>query len=211
MITKRQREIIIGTILGDGYLQKTGKKNARLKLEHSEKQRDYIFWKYQELKNLMQDKPKKIVRYNPKWKKEYIYYRCQTHSMPFLGKLKRYFYDDNGKKVIPTNIKNLLKSELSLAVWYMDDGYYYKRDEVIYIYLPKYKEEELERLKLVLKDNFDVEIKVIYKKGYPCIYLNKEETKKFFNMVGKYIVECMRYKTPLDPVTTGGEKPKGST
>ena len=211
MITKRQKEIIIGTILGDGYLQKTGKKNARLKLEHSEKQRDYIFWKYQELRNLMQDKPKKIIRYNPKWKKEYIYYRCQTHSMLFLGKLKGYFYDDNGKKVIPTNIKNLLKSELSLAVWYMDDGYYYKRDQVIYIYLPKYKEEELERLKLTIKDNFDIEIKVIYKKEYPCIYLNKEETKKFFKMVGKYIIECMRYKTPLDPVTTGGEKPKGST
>jgi hypothetical protein len=211
MITKRQREIIIGTILGDGYLRKTGKKNARLKLEHSEKQRDYIFWKYQELKNLMQDKPKKIVRYNPKWKKKYIYYRCQTHSMPFLGKLKRYFYDDNGKKVIPTNIKNLLKSELSLAVWYMDDGYCYKRDQVIYIYLHKYKEEELERLKLALKDNFNIETKVIYKKGYPCIYLDKGETKKFFKIVGKYIIECMRYKTPLDPVTTGGEKPKGST
>jgi len=198
MVTKRQREIIIGTILGDGYLQKIGKKNARLKLEHPEKQRDYIFWKYQELKNLMQDRPKKTERYNPKWKKEYIYYRCQTHSTPLLGKLKRYFYDDDGKKVIPINIKNLLKSELSLAVWYMDDGYYHKKDQVVYIYLPKYKEEELERLKLALKDNFDIQTKVIYKKGYPGIYLNKEEARKFFRIIGKYIVECMKYKTPLD-------------
>jgi hypothetical protein len=60
MVSKKQREILIGTILGDGYLQKTGKRNARLKLEHSEKQKDYIFWKYEELKNLMQDRPKRI-------------------------------------------------------------------------------------------------------------------------------------------------------
>ena len=59
MITKRQYEIILGTIMGDGYIQMTGKKNARLRFEHSEKQKDYINWKWQELKNWMQDKPKK--------------------------------------------------------------------------------------------------------------------------------------------------------
>jgi hypothetical protein len=119
MVSKRQREILIGTILGDGYLQKTGKRNARLKLEHSEKQKDYIFWKYEELKNLMQDRPKRIERFNPKWGKTYVYYRCQTHSMPLLGRYKRYFYDEGGKKKVPENIEKLLRSPLSLAVWYM--------------------------------------------------------------------------------------------
>jgi hypothetical protein len=101
MVTKRQKEILIGTILGDGYLQKTGKRNARLKLEHSERQRDYLWWKYEELKNLMQDKPKRIERYNPVWKRTYVYYRCQTHSMPILGRLKRRFYDEQGRKAHP--------------------------------------------------------------------------------------------------------------
>ena len=34
-----QKQILYGTILGDGYLQKTGEKNARLRLEHGEKQK----------------------------------------------------------------------------------------------------------------------------------------------------------------------------
>jgi Ni,Fe-hydrogenase I cytochrome b subunit len=81
MVTKRQKEILIGTILGDGYLQKTGKRNARLKLEHSERQRDYLWWKYEQLRNLMQDKPKRIERYNPIWKRTYVYYRCQSRCL----------------------------------------------------------------------------------------------------------------------------------
>ncbi|MFN3977006.1 MAG: LAGLIDADG endonuclease [Aquificaceae bacterium] len=209
MVTKRQREILIGTILGDGYLQKTGKRNARLKLEHSERQKDYIFWKYEELKNLMQDKPKRIERYNPIWKKSYVYYRCQSHSMPLLGRYKRYFYDEKGKKRIPENIEALLKAPLSLAVWYMDDGHYYPRDGVAYIYLPKYSEEDLQRLLRALEKNFDLKPKVIYKRGYPCIYFPRQETEKLMEIIKPWMPDFMKYKTPPDPVTTEGAMPEG--
>ena len=211
MITKRQKEIIIGTLLGDGYLQATGKKNARLKLEHSEKQKDYIFWKYEELKNLMQDKPKKLERYNPKWEKAYTYYRCQSHSMPLLGKFKRLFYDKAGRKRIPEKISMLLKSPLSLAVWYMDDGHYYLRDDVAYIYLPRYSEEEIRRLTEALGKNFNLKPRVIKKKGYPVLYFPKEETQKLMAIIKPWVPEFMKYKTSPDPVTTEGALPEGST
>lgn len=211
MITKRQKEIIIGTILGDGYLQKTGKKNARLKLEHSEKQKEYIFWKYEELKNLMQNKPKLIERYSPKWKKTFKYYRCQTNSMNLLGKYKKYFYNSQGKKFIPENIKNLLKSPLSLAVWYMDDGHFYARDKVAYIYLPKYSKEELKRLLEALENNFHLKPKIIYKKNYPCLYFSREEANKLMEIIREWVPKFMRYKTPSDPVTTEGARPEGHT
>lgn len=209
MVTKRQREILIGTILGDGYLQRTGKRNARLKLEHSERHRDYLLWKYDELRNLMQDKPKPIKRYNPIWKRTHTYYRCQTHSMPLLGRYKSYFYNEQGHKRVPENIDQLLKSTLSLAVWFMDDGHYYPRDKVAYIYLPHYTDEELQRLMNALERNFGLCPSVVWKKGYPCLYFPPDETQRLMQLICPWMHPAMRHKTPLDPVTTEGVMPKG--
>ena len=197
MITKRQREIVTGTILGDAYIQLTGKQNARLRFEHGEKQKDYISWKWTELKNLMQDKPKKITRYNPIWKRVYTYYRCQSYSSPIFGKLRRMFYCDS-KKVIPSNFGKLLKSGLSLAVWFMDDGYYYHRDRTAYIYLSKFSKEGLATLVRVLKDNFNLESKVEIKKRGENINLkfSVTETEKLVNLIKADVIPSMRYKLP---------------
>lgn len=208
MILKEQRLIILGTLLGDGYLQKTGKKNARLKIDHSIKQKEYIFWKYEKLKNLAQDKPKLIKRYNPIFKKEYHYYRFQTYSMNILGKYKRWFYKDN-KKVIPDNIENIIKHPLVLAVWYMDDGYMDKKNKALEIYLPKYEIKDLNKLVSALKNVHNIIAEIVYKKNYPVIRLKKEEAKKFVNKIEKHVIECMKYKISFSPVTTGGVNAEG--
>ena len=48
---QRQEDLVIGMILGDAYLQKTGKQNARLRLEHSIMQKAYLEWKISQLEN----------------------------------------------------------------------------------------------------------------------------------------------------------------
>jgi hypothetical protein len=208
MVTKRQREILIGTILGDGYLQATGKRNARLKLEHSERQRDYLRWKYEALQSLMQDQPKTVERFNPQWKRHYTYCRCQTVAMPLLGRYKRTFYDENGRKQIPLNIEGLLKAPLTLAVWFMDDGHYYPRDKVAYIYLPRYTDEELTRLVNALERNFGLSCRVVRKKGYPCLFFPPDVTQKLKDIISPWVLPSMRYKLPPDPVTTEGALPE---
>lgn len=208
MILKEQRLIIWGTVLGDGYLQKTGKKNARLKIEHSEKQKEYIFWKYNKLINMAQDKPKLIKRFNQRFKKEYSYYRFQTHSSPILGKYKSWFYDENGRKKVPKNIKNILKYPLVLAVWYMDDGYLDKKNHTAEIYLPKYSEKDVFRLKKTIEELYSIKVLIKYKKGFPVIVI--KDLKKFFSVIRDYIVDSMRYKISFGPVTTGGVFAEGS-
>lgn len=196
-MTKRQKQIVIGTILGDAYLQKTGKKNARLRLEHSIKQKEYIFWKYKELVKYMQNKPKKLVRYNPVFKKEYAYYRCQSHSSPIFGKLRQKFYQDS-KKIIPTDIKKLLDNSLTLAVWYMDDGYYYHRDRIACIYLSKMKDENLNLLLKALKENFNLlPILKTKKKGKNLVF-TVSDTQKLVKTIKDYIIPSMRYKLSKD-------------
>ena len=51
-LSKRQNAIIVGSILGDAYVQATGQKNARLRYEHGGKQKSYLFWKVKELQPL---------------------------------------------------------------------------------------------------------------------------------------------------------------
>lgn len=198
-LLKRQREIVIGTVLGDAYLQKTGKRNARLRLEHSERQRSYIWWKYTELRNIMQDRPKLIERYNPIFRKTYRYWRCQSHSMPILGKFRRWFYPD-GEKRIPENIQNILRSPLTLAVWYMDNGCYLARDRTSLIYLPRYPEEDIQRLCQALEVNFDLKASLkIKKERYPCLYFPVGETRKLMEWIAPHVIESMRYKLPPSP------------
>ena len=67
-ITDRQREILIGCILGDAHIQKLGK----IIIEQSAKQEDYLLWKYSELKNLCYPaKPAKIIRIDKRNNKKY--------------------------------------------------------------------------------------------------------------------------------------------
>ena len=122
-LSTKEQAIIIGMILGDGYLQKTGIKNARLRLEHSVKQQEYIFWKIKLLPRFFQGKPKYLKRTHPKTKRVYEYLRHQSNSSPLLGKLRKIFYSVEDKKTIPENLKSLARHPLSLAIWYLDDGY----------------------------------------------------------------------------------------
>lgn len=193
-LSKKQREVLIGLVLGDGFLQATGKKNARLRLEHSIKQKSYLDWKYEVLKNFMQSKPKQIDRFNPVWKRSYSYYRCQSHATPYLGKLRRLFYSGN-RKIVPNNIESLLKSPQSLAVWYMDDGNFYHRDGIAEIYLPSYSKDDLQRLVGTLEANFDLKPKVkIKKKKYPVFNFNVEQTRHLLEIVKPYLVPSLEYK-----------------
>ena len=120
-LTKQQTNVLVGTVLGDGFLQKTGEKNARLRLEHSDKQKDYVLWKGKIFGRLFQGTPSYLERIHPKTKATYSYCRWQSSASPSFGKWRKYFYP-NGKKIIPTDIGNFLIHPITLAVWYMDDG-----------------------------------------------------------------------------------------
>lgn len=189
-----QKSIIIGTILGDAYLQKTGEKNSRLRFEHSYKQKDYIVWKISKLPKLFQGKPKYLERKNPISGKTYRYLRHQSNSIPELGKLQKLFYP-KGKKQIPDNLDNLLKNSLSLAVWYMDDGYYYARDKVSYLYLGKITKKEAEIANNAIKKSFKINCKVLDKgkKGF-ALYFSPEETIKLHKKIKPFVLESFGYK-----------------
>ena len=49
-LTDEQKQLILGTLLGDGAIEKRWK-NPRLRIDHASAQKEYVFWKY----NILQD------------------------------------------------------------------------------------------------------------------------------------------------------------
>lgn len=189
-----QKDILVGTILGDAYLQKTGEKNARLRLEHGADQKEYLFWKVTNLQQFFQGKPKYLERVHPITKRRYRYWRHQSQSTPYFGKLQKIFYQ-NGKKIIPEKIIRLL-TPLSLAVWYMDDGYYYARDRCAYLYLGNVRKEEAEYAAAAINKKFGVGVRVLSKKKGFALYFSSRETPQLSAIIRDYILPQFNYKLP---------------
>jgi len=193
-LSREQKLILFGIILGDGYLQKTGKKNARLRLEHGARQKEYLLWKVKKLEKLFQGNPKYLERIHPISRKKYSYWRHQSQSTPYLGKLRRIFYPDE-KKRIPKELEKYI-SPLMLAVWYMDDGYYYPRDHCSYLYLGNVRLEEAKNVFRVLLEKFNILTRVLRKKKGYAIYFSPKETKKLKNLIKGHILTQFNYKLP---------------
>ena len=80
--------------------------------------------------NLFQDycgsPPKIMSKFDnrPNKMRKYSTIKFQTLSLFCFNKYKKIFYNSEGVKIKPNNLKNLLTSR-SLAYWIMDDGYKY--------------------------------------------------------------------------------------
>lgn len=195
-LTKEQEAAIIGMVLGDGYLQKTGKINARLRLEHRASHKDYLVWKAKLLPELFQGRPTMLERMHPITKRTYRYARQQSNSSPILGKMRQTFYPD-GKKHIPENLAKLMRSDIALAIWYFDDGYYYSRDKCSYIYLGKVSRRESEIAREAVR-LFGLESRILDKKdkGF-VLYFSPSESIKLKLVLRKHVVPVMTYKLPI--------------
>lgn len=197
--TKRQKAILTGTLLGDGFLQKTGAKNARLRLEHGERQKEYILWKGKQFPRLFQGLPVRLRRVHPLTKRAYTYWRWQSVSTPELGKWRNLFYVD-GKKQIPKALAGLITESIALAVWYMDDGYYDLKQKHSFIYLGRVSRAEAEIACNAIVKNFHITPHVYDKKnkGF-ALFFSVAETRLLHAVMRLHIIPSMNYKLSLTP------------
>ena len=195
-LTQKQESILLGTILGDGYLKKTGLKNARLRLEHGEDQKDYIVWKGKQFPRLFLGKPTYLERLHPKTNHVYKYWRWQSNSTPILGTWHRLFYQ-NGKKCLPQDLVKMLSQPLALAVWYMDDGSFYQNNHNRYsmIYLGCVSLSEAKTASEAISRNFNIHPRVYdkKKKGY-ALFFPVTETRKLHDLIRPLMLPLFNYK-----------------
>lgn len=193
-ITQRQKDIIIGTLLGDGYIEISKEGSTRLQLKQSEEKKEYIFWLYKELGNL--------CRSAPKQRKDNNQWYFNTRYVQELKPLRQYFYLKN-VKIIPRDIRNLLTQPISIAVWFMDDGTLDWRIKSHYAFRLSTHAFSLTENKIltdVLKINFgiiaSVQTTLIRHKRYPRIHIGTTGRDQFLQLIKPFILSCFNHKLP---------------
>lgn len=117
-LSDKCKEIILGSLLGDGSLKiNEHYKNPRFSFRHSIKQREYFFWKVNQLKEISGEKCW--------WEQEKnglgdIMFRYQSIATDILMDLYK-LTQKNNRLIIRRKWLNQL-TPLSLAVWWLDDG-----------------------------------------------------------------------------------------
>lgn len=95
-LKSHQREILVGTILGDGHLEtQNNRMTYRLKIEHSEKQKKYVYWLYGYFKNWVLTPPQTRQRMVDGRIQRNTWFQTVSHSS--LRFYAQQFYQ-NGKK-----------------------------------------------------------------------------------------------------------------
>ena len=181
-LSDRQRQILIGTILGDGYISPRG----QFQLEHSDKYEKYLFWKFGELENIAYGSPSKVERIDKRNGAKYKSYRFWLRQ--YFRPWREYFYQQTGK-IFPPGLK---LTPLALAVWYMDDGCY--SDKRCTIATDSFSDASRITIQEVLKKQFDLDI---YSRSNGKVAIRAHSQKLFFNLIKPYIHESMAYKLGL--------------
>lgn len=192
----KQKQMILGTILGDGTLRLRGRqRNANLKIQHTWKDKKYIEYKYSVLKNFVAKSGiREDIRFNKGVKKYYKTFRFITVSHPEFTKFKKLFYN-NYRKIVNNKILKQLKP-YGLAIWVMDDGCYNKKGKFIDIYTMNFSYNEHVLLQKWFRNKYNLYPKINYHKQCNCYHLRfrVNDTKRLANIIKQYIIPSMRRK-----------------
>ncbi len=192
-----QKSVIIGTVLGDGYLRIVpGRRDAFLEINHALSQREYVMWKYDVLNGIRAGAPK--VR---KGNGTRTAIRFQTRQSDELTQIQSLFYKDR-IKVIPSDLQ---LNPVILAVWFMDDGSRCRESDV---YLNTQQFDTCSQLILIqaLK-KLGLEATLNKDKHYFRIRFLKKSIPKLFSLIEQTIIPSMQYKIGLESVETTRRSP----
>ena len=194
-LSKIQRDVLVGLMLGDGHLESRDKnKTYRLKVSHSLKQKEYTFWLADIFKDWIRTKPKIRKIISPYSKKELEIIEFSTYSHSAFRFYYHQFYDENKNKIIPKIINKLL-TPIGLAVWFMDDGSLKSKNHKTYIiHTDSVSKKDLQKIQDTLLKKFKIETSLHSQYKNWRLYIKTNSAIRFKNLISKYMIKEMRYK-----------------
>tara|TARA_R110001592_G_scaffold150202_2_gene375965 strand:- start:1721 stop:2407 length:687 start_codon:yes stop_codon:yes gene_type:complete len=205
---QRQKNIIVGTLLGDSTLLKSKaiKSLYSLKFEQQAKNKDYLDSIYNEFIDWSGSPPKFYIKecgfIKSYWFKTYghrafDFYANQFYAINDETKDKTRDKTKKRKKVVPKLIHRWLNEE-SLAYWYMDDG---NKDKYGYVLNTQgFSLRDNERLADALGKCFKFEVNIHKDNNYQTgkrghrLYITARSRDNFTKVVKDYILPSFKYK-----------------
>jgi len=202
-LNQHQKDLIIGSLLGDGNMQTYSNGNTwRYRALHQSKHSDYIFYKYDTLKNLCGTAPKESSTFDLRTNKWYHWYSFDTLTNPSLRFFANMFYTFDNKtqrwvKMIPHKIELFLTPRV-LAYFYMDDGSLKWKDHSTATRLctDNFTYEDVKRLQKVLLYKYAICTTLSKSRKGHRIEISGENVIVFYDLIKPHMHSSMLYKIP---------------
>ena len=182
-LSEIQRKVLLGSLMGDGCLiENSSQSNYRFQVEHCDKQKAYVFWKYEIFKNFVLTPP----TFRPDTKS----WKFRTFSHNEFSRYHRVFYHER-RKMLPESLE-FLADPLICAVWFMDDGGSSRSGCLINT--QNFTDGEVMRLKNFFQSEIDIPSILQRNKGRFRLYIPAAYLVKWRNFLGSNIREEFEYK-----------------
>lgn len=199
-LTNIQKQVAIGTLLGDGsctYYQDKYKNLKGIGFCHSDKQKDYVLFKANLIDKLNGHLSCRTVENS--FGKSKVRYQTKV-SLGFSEIFNKIY--KNEKKTLNINAIEEM-GWLGFAIWYMDDGNLRKccKSMSICLHTEGYPEEQV-RACAEYFNNIGIKTYVQCvkrrerKKEYYILNFSTEASEYIWKNIREYIPECMQYKLP---------------
>lgn len=197
-LTNQQKNILIGSILGDGYLSKpkTENQNSYLAIQRSIKDENYLIYQYNIFKEFCNKEYSYTDYFNKETNKIYHHIAFNTRADKIFTEYRKLWYPNN-VKVIPNNLE--LNPEI-IAIWICDDGHVCLRSKNsirISLATQGFMKDEVYYLSGLLdkRYNFKSEVRKSNKdKEQYAIYLNNKCCYELIYDIDEYMPESMSRK-----------------
>jgi hypothetical protein len=200
-LTQEQKDLIIGTLLGDSTMGlRHEKKLYALKFEQQAANLEYVNHLYEIMEPYVGTPP--VIRKNKDTGEiKSFWFRTYRHdNLIFYFDLFYKIEDKNGKKIavkrVPKNIHKILNARV-LAYWFMDDGTLSGQN--YYFSTQAFEKHEVERLSNALKTCFGIKSSVHKDKGRWRLYINSDSSSLLESLIMPYLHEIFFYKIRKRP------------
>jgi hypothetical protein len=197
-----QKNIIVGTLLGDSSLYKLNNPHANcwLRFEQKIESKEYVDHLHSKFKDWCSTQPQNFVIKSEEKSEQVKFYWFRTYRHDSFKFYDEQFYktdQQTGKqvKVVPKLIHRWLNNE-SLAYWFMGDGS--KGKSGYFLHTEGFTLPENERLADALGKAFKLEVNIHRNprphKSLYKLYITNKSAKEFTRLVEPFILDCFRQK-----------------
>lgn len=184
------KEILIGTLLGDSSLQTYTRGNT-WRLRFIQKDKDYLFHLYYIWKPFVNSEPKLADDGfgNKRW-----YFNTLVLPELFEFALDFYYPREGGNRWVKKVPNNLILTPKSLAYWFMDDGSKKSNGKAYYLCTDSFSLIEVKYLGYLFLKFWNIHVSYHKKGSNYRIYIPSKYQDTFKGLIKEFIVPSMFYK-----------------